>query len=347
MRPDLSPTVSALIERMCSIRIEDRPASASEALASLTSDTTLTGTTLTETLRDENVSLTRIGPWVLGAQVYASSNWAAYAVTHIHTGIPARLTQIQPGGPISHASDLIIASAKRASRFDSPKILEVFDWGINDGRAYVVTAPQGRTLQALVESGGSLDELEALKCAHDLAEGLAYLHGKGFVYQVVDPGSAIVTQNARSAQLSWPVYCAPAGTPTVDQTGLSQRVYVMNYAAPEAITNLSETIDPAADLYSLGVVIYYLLAGKLPHTGITAEELLNQKLQGAGDIRAHANLVTAPTARLVNELLQPDPADRPASAEDVSRELANIINKLQNTPKDSLIATASVDPKRS
>ena len=59
-----------------------------------------------------------------------------------------------------------------------------------------------------------------------LLDGLAYLHGRGLVYQNVDPGSVVAAADGRAARLRWPVFCVPAGSPAVDGAGRSHRVLV-------------------------------------------------------------------------------------------------------------------------
>src|SRR5262249_39833636 len=153
----------------------------------------------------------RIGVWELGDRFFSSSNWLGYVVTHAHTGKAAQLMHLQPAGPIAQQSEFILAAAERASRLAHPHLVEVLDWGLNADRAYVVTARQGRMLQELVDIGRPLEEHIALPFMAAIADALTYLHGRGLVYQNVDPGATVIGNDARSAHLSWPVYCVPAG----------------------------------------------------------------------------------------------------------------------------------------
>ncbi|GEM_PF-1924933 len=330
VRRDLPTPLTCLLQRLISPDVADRLASAAEAIALLNepSPQRLDNTTVKQSEDTQSVAATAatVGAWVLGAQVYASSNWRGYAATHYLSGIPARIMFLQPTGPLANSSVLILASAERAARLNHPAVLDVLDWGLKDERAYVVTAPQGICIDELIKASGACDELEAVEITASVADALTYLHSRGLVYQMVEPGAIVVSADARSAQLSWPVFCVPAGTPGKDEHGTPHRVCVAMYAAPEAFFQQSSqgTIEPATDIYGLGEVLYYLLAGKSAHeTGAK-----NVKEADVRDVAPH---VTAPTARLIKELTHYDPAQRPARAANVKDELTRIAQRLRGS----------------
>jgi serine/threonine protein kinase len=78
------------------------------------------------------------------------------------------------------------------------------------------------------------------------------------VYQNLDPGSAVISPDARSAYLSWPIYCVPAGESS------ARRILVPRYAAPEALNGAAPTIETAVDMFGLGAVLLFLLTGLAP-----------------------------------------------------------------------------------
>lgn len=326
-RPDLPAALAALVDRMIAPDPRGRPASAAEALAALSgvaapapepnrsagaSSSSEASTAAHEAASTadpfKTVSRTeRVCGWVVGEQHYESSNWAGHAAYHAQTGQAARIMMLQPDGPLGRQSDSILAAAERASRLSHPGVIVVIDWGFYRDRAFVVTAPQGRTIRSLVDEGRPLDEPTAIAFLASLTEALAYLHGRGLVYQLVDPGSTAVRGDARSAILSWPSFCAPAGAPLRTPEGKPLRFFVPRYAAPE-IQAGAATIEPSVDLYGLGVTFFYALVGERAY--------LEARAAGAlGDVRARAPAVTARFARLLTELLNPDPLSRPTAAQ--------------------------------
>jgi serine/threonine protein kinase len=323
-RPDLAPALAALVDRLLATRPEDRPASAGEALAAILAAPVTPTIARAPAAADSR----RVGPWVLGEEVYDSRNWHAFAATHVATGAPARFAHVKPGARVLAAQALILEAAARASRHDHRALLATIDWGELDGRPYVVTAPQGRSLLELVESAGPRDEAEALALAADVADAVAYLHDRALVYQVVEPGAVFIHKDARAAQLGWPVYCVPSGSPLEDETGAPRRAGIPQFMPPEAFQPTGG-IDPSVDLYGIGEVLYHLCAGAPAYADLPLRELVAAKAKPATPLRERAPMITQPTARLAAELCDPDPRRRPASAAAVRDELRHILSRLR------------------
>ncbi len=362
-RPDLPPDLGALIDQLTARVPGDRPRSAADALARLPSIRPVVAQAV-DADRRATVAPT-VGAWVLGAEVPRGGNFREFAVSHARSGAPGRLALLQHRRPLSNASALILASAERASRLTHPGIGEVIDWGLHDGRAFVVTRPQGRSLSSLVESGGPLDELEAVELAATLADALAYLHGEGLVYQVVIPDLAVLAGDARSAQLAWPMFCAPIGSSSNPDPAAALTITVPRFAAPETLVRpsrareageradggdrpekvdryeiedelstqpIAEVIHPSSDLYGLGETLYYLIAGRPAFSATPyVMALVLEKMRGPARLRDAVPDVTAPTAQLVARLTAPRPEDRPASAATVRDELMRIASRLGAT----------------
>jgi serine/threonine protein kinase len=319
-RPDLPDRFSRLIDQLCHPDPNKRPASATEALAQLTQEKP------TQSAPKRTGQM--VGPWITGEGIYRSRNWLAYAATHFQSGAPARVCFLQKNGPLAGGEALILSSAERASKLSHPGLLPVMDWGQQDGLAYVVTAPQGKNLQLMIKEEGRLSEVEALRFTQQLAEGLAYLHENGFVYQMVEPGSAQIRFDGRTAQLSWPVFCVPRGSAPKDERGRPLAVYVPLYAAPEALEKSPVEIN--RDIYGLGQILFFLLAGEPIHNDSSMTQMLLKKADAPDDLPQRLPLITKPTQRLIRDLLQPDPSARPTSARDVCAALQSIIHHLSS-----------------
>jgi serine/threonine protein kinase len=214
LRPDLPPPLAELIQRLISPDRDVRPATAGVALASLAGEAP---PQLPATLPASPDAMTResgkrLGPWILGDVQCEWPNWTELSVTHLD-GAPARLSLMRPSSPLTAMVRGILAAADRGARLTHPGILPVLDYGTNGGLPYVVTAPRGPSLQELVRGSGPMREVEALSIAADVADALAFLQSRGLVYQMVEPGAVLASKDGRSAQLGWPLYCVPRGTP--------------------------------------------------------------------------------------------------------------------------------------
>lgn len=337
-RPDLPPELATLIDRMASPRSAERPAHAAEALTWLTSIAAPPPGPVGHAARRPDVeqaptasmpSVRSARVWVLGEIVHESDAWCAFAATHARTGTPARVSYVRKS--LASVVDLVLAAAARASSLDHPGVLPVLDWGDSPDGAFVVTAPPGRSMQELVETAGPRDELEALDIAFALAEVLDFLHSRGLVYQMMEPGAALVGADARSVQLGWPVFCVPSGTPWRDEaTRKKNRVFVPRFAAPEALTK-SGTIDPAVDLWGLGEVMYWLLAGRPAYDHREPVQSIMARGAPPPELSSVAPEVTRPTCELVARLMRLDPRERPPSARAVADELDRLRRRLQPT----------------
>ena len=101
---------------------------------------------------------------------------------------------------------------------------------------------------------------------------------------------------------------------------------VERYSAPEATSFDCLTIEPSVDIYGLGIVMYFLLVGDPTDVTKAVARAIDQ---GQGpSVRGDATFVTAPTATLIQSLMNPDPALRPASAASVRDNLTAIRRRL-------------------
>jgi serine/threonine protein kinase len=331
-RPDLPAPLTAVIERLSAAAAKERPATAAAALAELSAEPRPQAAP-----SDADVTTRRVvGGWVLGPEIASDGNFNHHAVTHVQTGAPGRFTTLRADRPLTTVSSLILSSAQRASRLSHPGVVDVIDWGMHDQRAYVVTRPQGQSMKALVTASGRVSELEAVRLTRAVADALSYLHGQGLVYQILTPASAVLGADARSAQLAWPLFCVPVGATTDPAVDHPLSISVPRFAAPESLVRPGRAsgsemtpIQPAIDLYGLGELLYYLVAGRPAFSDtpyMTA--LLLEKMRGPADLRAAVATVTAPTAQLVADLTAPYANQRPADAAAVRSELDRIAARL-------------------
>ena len=316
-RPDWSPPLCSVVQRMMQPEAHKRPSSASEALS-------LLGAGVAEEA-DTTSSGPVIGPWIVGAELRSTANWEVRAVTHSASATPGRLSRLRSTGPLGRSnrrgdgksiSEVVMAAAERSSRLEHPNLLRLLDWGLLGGTPWVVTAAHGQRLEEVIEAGGVWNEEDALGLAVALAEVLAYLHRQGLVYQILDPGSVMLGADGLRPLLSWPIYCVPAGSDREEQ-----RVFVPRYS-PVETWDSSCNIQPARDLYGLGEVLTFVLSGdtayELPKD-IDVPQLIQRKMSPAPSIRERVQTVTAPTAALISDLLDPDYRQRPSATETARR----------------------------
>ena len=270
---------------------------------------------------DRQVSgvLGAVGPWVLTEVSFESTNWVRHLGHHAKTGVGVMFNTLQPGAPLNH--EQILTAAARASEWEHPGLVPVLDWGtraVGPGASetpYVVIGVAGLPLDHVVDVQGVIGEVEALELTLQLATAVAYLHAEGYVYQMVEPGS-VLTAPGVGAVLAWPCYCEPLESPVRKE----RRVFVVPFLDPAL--GEATRFTATTDIYGVGTVLCYAL------TGLTARQL-DTCPNRAVEIRRRNPAITAPTATLCAQLLDPDPARRPPSAMALMERLSRQLRRLR------------------
>jgi predicted Ser/Thr protein kinase len=211
--------------------------------------------------------------------------------------------------------DRFYQEVKAAARLDHPNICPVYEAGCADGAHYMTMAyVEGRPLAELVRGGWPGDPRRAALFIARLARVLHYAHQKGVVHRDLKPANVMI--NVRDE-------------PVVMDFGLARRVgadgarltadgAVMgtpSYMAPEQARGQREAMGPGCDVYSLGVMLYELLAGRLPFAGNQAEVLghvLHSEPAPPSDYRPGLD---PGLEALCLAAMAKDPARRPPTAE--------------------------------
>jgi eukaryotic-like serine/threonine-protein kinase len=220
-----------------------------------------------------------------------------------------------------------------AARLQHPHVLPLLSTGDVDGLPYY-TMPyiEGESLRARLARDGRLAINDAVQMVRELADALGHAHAQGVVHRDLKPenvllsgGHAVVADFGVSKALRSATQVgmgADAGTAT--GTALGVTVGTPAYMAPEQVA-ADPAVDHRADLYSLGVIAYELLAGAHPFVSRTSQGMLTAHLtQVPGSLLERRPDVPPALAALVAGLLAKDPAARPQSAEAVLQALDEI-----------------------
>lgn len=220
-----------------------------------------------------------------------------------------------------------------ASRIKHPNVVAVEDIGeTEDGLPYMVMElVEGQTLAQLIESAAPLAPRRAARIAIQILEGLAAAHERGYVHRDLKPSNVIISEQYGRERIK----ILDLGAVHLRETPRDERltnagstVGTPAYMAPEQI--LDPAVGPAADLYSLGIILYEMLTGAPPFRGDKVIEVLTHHIQTPPPpLPALDGL-----GPLVMGLLEKRERDRPRSASAVLLALARLIEG--DTARESL-----------
>lgn len=242
---------------------------------------------------------------------------------------------------LDNARDRFAREVRVAAGLRHPHILPLFDSGtLSDGRLFsVMPVAQGRPLSAMIAEG-PLTVADAVRLTREVAQALAFLHASGYVHRDVKPdnilveaGHAVLTDFGVAANIGTLDSGVSRGVDSqpqqvaADSVRLTQDgsvVGTLRYMSPEALFG-DAVVDTRTDVYSLGIVLYEMLAGELPDAGAPPERLLSQRMrEGLPRIRGVRPDVPAELEAVVARSTALDPAERFDTATAMDQALANI-----------------------
>ena len=204
-----------------------------------------------------------------------------------------------------------------------PNIVQVYDTGVDHDRYFIVMeCVEGRSGAQLLKSDGVLDPSTTVEIGVQACAGLEYAHRHGIIHRDVKPGNLMVT-GGPADEFSGEMTCKLTDfgiAKAVEQTRITQVGSVVGtaaYLAPELVKGDEAT--PATDVYSLGVVLYQFLTGRLPYEGSSLAELaVRQQNERPLHPRTYNGEVPEGVGAAVMRALDPDPEIRYRSAAEMS-----------------------------
>ena len=209
------------------------------------------------------------------------------------------------------------AEARAAAKLQHPNVVGVIDRGEDGGREFIVYEyVEGESLKELVARLGPFPPEQAVRVGLHVARALAHAHEQGLVHRDVKPQNVLLGEDGRARVTDFGIARALEAP---DRTESGTILGTGSYVAPEQAQG--ERVGPAADVYSLGVVLYELLAGGPPFGGASfVETAVRHVHERPPDLRERRADVPPPLAELVGRCLAKDPAARPSAAQ-VAAEL--------------------------
>ena len=205
--------------------------------------------------------------------------------------------------------DRLRREARTAAKLSHPNIVPLHAFGEVEGMPYFVMGyVRGESLAARLRRDGKLPEEEARRIVADLAEALDHAHRQGVVHRDVKPDNVLLDDESGRALLTDFGVAKALGSETL--TAVGSVVGTPSYMSPEQAAGRAD-IDGRTDIYSLGVMAYAMLTGRLPFEGKTAADVLTKHLtQEPPPLRSLLPTLPDSTVLAVERCLAKDPARR-------------------------------------
>ncbi|MGE0130906.1 MAG: protein kinase [Blastocatellales bacterium] len=226
--------------------------------------------------------------------------------------------------------------ARAASSTNHPNIITIHDIGVEGGAHFIATEfVEGRTLREIIAEG-KMALRQALEIGSQIASALAAAHAAGIVHRDIKPENVMarpdglvkvldfglakpIRAEAASGNLRWPEAVNP-------QTDPRMLMGTLVYLSPEQARG--EELDHRTDIFSLGVVIYEMIAGARPFKGETAAATLDAILKQEPEPIASGEL-SGELNRLVSRALEKDRRERYQNANDLRDDLQRLARRLE------------------
>lgn len=209
--------------------------------------------------------------------------------------------------------------AQAAGKLNHPNIVNMYDVGFDQDLHYIIMEyVNGETLKEYITRHGRLSIDEAVKFTIAIAEGLEHAHTMGIVHCDIKPHNVIITQTGRVKVTDFGIARAMNATNTVMYT--NSILGSAHYLSPEQASG--KPVDGNTDIYSLGVVLYEMLTGRVPFEGETpiAVALKHVREKVAPPTRYNPSIPPLLEA-VVMKALSKNPADRFDSISDMISDL--------------------------
>ena len=254
-----------------------------------------------------------------------------YLAREVRLDRPVAIKLLPPGMAGDAAlRERFLREARTAAKLSHPNIVPIH--AVDEVGEFVFFAMayvEGDTLTERVRQRGPLSPSDATRVLREVAWALAYAHSHGIIHRDVKPDNILLEgATGRALVADFGIAGLVTGAAALDG---GQVIGTPEFMSPEQA--LGEQVDGRSDLYSLGIVGFFALTGRLPFDGAKATEVLaKQVTEPAPTVGSVSAGVPRKLAQAVDRCLAKDPADRAQKGEDLADQLALALEQRQELP---------------
>src|SRR6266446_5481127 len=210
-----------------------------------------------------------------------------------------------------------LREARTAAKLSHPNVIPIHAVEeIGEFVFFAMAYVEGETLTERVRRRGPLPPSEAARVLRDVAWALAYAHGQGVIHRDVKPDNILLESSGRVLVADFGIAGVVAGAGAIAS---GEVIGTPEFMSPEQA--LGEATDARSDLYSLGIVGYFILSGTLPFEAEKATEVLAKQVTEPAPALGRIAVVPQRLAQAIDRCLAKDPAERPGQALEQRRDV--------------------------
>jgi Tol biopolymer transport system component/tRNA A-37 threonylcarbamoyl transferase component Bud32 len=264
---------------------------------------------------------TMLGQFRVIGPLGAGGMGAVYRATDTVLRRDVALKVVEPAAPSELAAARLLREARRAASLSHPNICTVYHVADTGERPFIaMELVDGPTLYSEIRGGGVTVE-RACRIGRQIADALEHAHLHGVVHRDLKSTNVMLTASGHVKVVDFGIagVLPGAGRSAETETSATDGAVAgtVPYMAPEVLRG--QAADARSDLWSLGVVLFEMLAGRLPFSGTTASETVATILRDP--LPALPRHVPPAVSHIVQRCLAKEPAERPGHASDVSLAL--------------------------
>ena len=251
-----------------------------------------------------------------------------FLAEHVHMGRKDAIKLLRPD--VAFEPDIVARfrrGARILARLRHPNICQIYDFGETDrGRLFLAMEYlDGPSLRELLERDGPLDPERAVRFVGQAADALSTAHDLGVIHRDVKPDNLVVIRSPDGSEQIKVVDFDIARAPQDEGAGVTRQGWLVGtprYMSPEQVSG--DRLDPRTDVYSLALVFFRAVTGRLPFEEGTARSAMVNRVIAEPLTLSQAQPTGTFSPRMegvVREALARNPEERPSSARDFARKL--------------------------
>ena len=289
--------------------------------------------------------LERLGPFVIRRVVGRGGMGAVYEAVHEESqttvAVKVLLDPVEGDSELRNRFEAEIDTLKRLRH---PNIVRLFGFGQEDGLLYyAMEYVEGPSLQDLLKKKRLFTWEEVVHIGGCVARALRHAHDRGIIHRDIKPANILLLDDGQVKVSDYGIAHFFGGSRLTDANMV---IGTIEYMAPEQAA--SGPLTPKSDIYSLGALMYALLAGRPPYIARSLPEIMQKYQSGPPESVRYKRPEVPPVLDLfLMELLRPEPDKRPANADLVQRRLDAIRMAFSKNKEESnpFLAHKTSDPK--